>query len=127
MVFLTALAHILVTGGLLLQEFLAIQNNGPKNIGFFGTRNMGFMHQQLIEVLSYAIVLTVSGPPSIARSGSKDCSSRSSSSMAQHTAVVPEWKRMQISRSASRILCTFPDAYRGTTSSRPAPLAPMRR
>ena len=42
-----------------LQEFLAIQSNHPKNIGFFGTRNMGFMHQQLIEVLSYAMVLTV--------------------------------------------------------------------
>lgn len=41
-----------------LAEFLAIQNEHPKNIGFFGTRNMGFMHQQLIEVLSYAMVLT---------------------------------------------------------------------
>lgn len=36
-----------------------MQQNGPKNIGFFGTRNMGFMHQNLIEVLSYAMVLTV--------------------------------------------------------------------
>ena len=36
-----------------------MQQNGPKDIGFFGTRNMGFMHQQLIEVLSYAMVLTV--------------------------------------------------------------------
>ena len=43
-----------------LQEFLAIQNQQPRNIGFFGTRNMGFMHQQLIEVLAYAMVLTVS-------------------------------------------------------------------
>lgn len=42
-----------------LQEFLAIQSNHPRSIGFFGTRNMGFMHQQLIEVLSYAMVLTV--------------------------------------------------------------------
>lgn len=42
-----------------LQEFLAIQNQQPRNIGFFGTRNMGFMHQQLIEVLAYAMVLTV--------------------------------------------------------------------
>lgn len=39
-------------------ELLAIQQNGPKAIGFFGTRNMGFMHQQLIEILSYAMVLT---------------------------------------------------------------------
>ena len=36
-----------------------MQQNGPKEIGFFGTRNMGWMHQQLIEVLSYAMVLTV--------------------------------------------------------------------
>ncbi|GAQ86366.1 hypothetical protein KFL_002850100 [Klebsormidium nitens] len=41
-----------------LQELLAIQQSGPKAIGFFGTRNMGFMHQQLIEILSYAMVLT---------------------------------------------------------------------
>jgi hypothetical protein len=26
--------------------------------GFFGTRNMGFLHQQLVEILSYALVLT---------------------------------------------------------------------
>ncbi|KAL6780916.1 CPLD39 [Auxenochlorella protothecoides x Auxenochlorella symbiontica] len=41
-----------------LAEFLAIQNNGPRKLGFFGTRNMGFMHQQLIEVLAYAMILT---------------------------------------------------------------------
>jgi hypothetical protein len=41
---------------------MAIQQNGPKAIGFFGTRNMGFMHQQLIEILSYAMVLTVRPP-----------------------------------------------------------------
>ncbi|KAL4452505.1 hypothetical protein ABPG75_008167 [Micractinium tetrahymenae] len=41
-----------------LAEFLAIQNEQPRNVGFFGTRNMGFMHQQLIEVLSYAMLLT---------------------------------------------------------------------
>jgi hypothetical protein len=46
-----------------LQEFLAIQNQQPRNLGFFGTRNMGFMHQQLIEVLSYAMLLTVSAAP----------------------------------------------------------------
>ncbi|XP_066306407.1 uncharacterized protein [Miscanthus floridulus] len=38
-----------------LQELLAIQQQGPRAIGFFGTRNMGFMHQQLIEILSYAM------------------------------------------------------------------------
>ena len=46
-----------------LQELIAIQQNGPKNIGFFGTRNMGFLHQQLIEILSYAMVLTVRKRP----------------------------------------------------------------
>ena len=48
----------------MLQELLAMQQNGPRDIGFFGTRNMGFMHQQLIEVLSYAMVLTVGDAPS---------------------------------------------------------------
>lgn len=42
------------------QELLAIQQQGPRSIGFFGTRNMGFMHQELIEILSYAMVITVS-------------------------------------------------------------------
>jgi len=41
-----------------LSELLAIQENGPKNIGFFGTRNTGLMHQRLIEILAYAMVLT---------------------------------------------------------------------
>ncbi|XP_078441158.1 uncharacterized protein LOC144711107 [Wolffia australiana] len=41
-----------------LQELLAIQQQGPRSIGFFGTRNMGFMHQQLIEILSYAMIIT---------------------------------------------------------------------
>jgi hypothetical protein len=43
-----------------VQELLAIQQQGPRAIGFFGTRNMGFMHQELIEILSYAMVITVS-------------------------------------------------------------------
>lgn len=38
---------------------MAIQQQGPRAIGFFGTRNMGFMHQELIEILSYAMVITV--------------------------------------------------------------------
>jgi hypothetical protein len=42
---------------------LAIQQSGPRDIGFFGTRNMGFLHQQLIEILSYAMVLTVRSRP----------------------------------------------------------------
>jgi hypothetical protein len=43
---------------IIMQELLAIQQNGAKNIGFFGTRNMGFLHQKLVEILSYAMVLT---------------------------------------------------------------------
>ena len=45
---------------MLIQELLAIQQQGSRAIGFFGTRNMGFMHQQLIEILSYAMVISVS-------------------------------------------------------------------
>ena len=45
-----------------MQELIAIQQNGPKALGFFGTRNMGFLHQNLIEILSYAMVLTVRRP-----------------------------------------------------------------
>lgn len=46
---------------LYFQELLAIQqNDGPKNIGFFGTRNMGVTHQKLVEILSYAYASTVS-------------------------------------------------------------------
>ncbi|XP_039155076.1 uncharacterized protein LOC104428875 isoform X1 [Eucalyptus grandis] len=42
-----------------LQELLAIQQQGPQAIGFFGTGNMGFMHQELIEILSYAMVTAI--------------------------------------------------------------------
>ncbi|KAL6508695.1 hypothetical protein OROGR_023406 [Orobanche gracilis] len=41
-----------------LQELLAIQQQGSRAICFFGTRNMCYMHQQLIEILSYALVIT---------------------------------------------------------------------
>ena len=44
---------------IVLKELLAIQQNGPKEVGFFGTRNMGVSHQKLVEILSYALVLTV--------------------------------------------------------------------
>jgi hypothetical protein len=44
----------------IMQELLAIQqSDGPKNLGFFGTRNMGMTHQKLVEILSYAMVSTV--------------------------------------------------------------------
>jgi hypothetical protein len=42
------------------QELLAIQNNdGPKSIALFGSRNMGLTHQQLVEVLACALVAAV--------------------------------------------------------------------
>ncbi|KAI8464885.1 MAG: hypothetical protein J3K34DRAFT_101889 [Monoraphidium minutum] len=42
-----------------LSELLAIQqDDGPKALGFFGTRNMGMTHQKLVEILSYAMVST---------------------------------------------------------------------
>ncbi|GBF90776.1 hypothetical protein Rsub_03077 [Raphidocelis subcapitata] len=42
-----------------LSELLAIQqDDGPKHLGFFGTRNMGMTHQKLVEILSYAMVST---------------------------------------------------------------------
>lgn len=42
-----------------LQELLAIQqSDGPKKLGFFGTRNMGVTHQKLVEILSYAYAST---------------------------------------------------------------------
>jgi hypothetical protein len=45
-----------------LQELLAIQqSDGPKSLGFFGTRNMGLTHQKLVEILSYAMASTVGG------------------------------------------------------------------
>ena len=52
-----------------VQELMAMQENGPRNLGFFGTRNMGFMHQNLIEVLSYAMVLTVRKLQTVLRHG----------------------------------------------------------
>lgn len=42
-----------------LTELLAIQqSDGPKSLGFFGTRNMGVTHQKLVEILSYAYAST---------------------------------------------------------------------
>jgi len=53
-----------VLGSRTLQELLAIQaSDGPKNLGFFGTRNMGITHQKLVEILSYAMVSTVGSRP----------------------------------------------------------------
>lgn len=40
-----------------LQELIQIAGQ-KKDIAIFGTRNMGYVHQQLVEILAYAIILT---------------------------------------------------------------------
>ncbi|MGB3511073.1 MAG: DNA recombination-mediator protein A [Microcoleaceae cyanobacterium] len=40
-----------------LEELLAIQQTGSKRIGLLGSRHVPITHQQLIELLSYALVL----------------------------------------------------------------------
>ncbi|NEQ71711.1 MAG: DNA recombination-mediator protein A [Okeania sp. SIO2C9] len=40
-----------------LQELLAIQQTGSKRIAILGSRHVPITHQQLIELLSYALVL----------------------------------------------------------------------
>jgi len=42
----------------ILQELQAIQNTGPQKYCILGTRHCSYLHQQLIELLSYALVLT---------------------------------------------------------------------
>lgn len=42
----------------LAQELLMIQQSGPKKVAVFGTRNLPLTHQQLVEMLSYALVLS---------------------------------------------------------------------
>mmetsp|Transcript_46052 Transcript_46052/g.104025 ORF Transcript_46052/g.104025 Transcript_46052/m.104025 type:complete len:261 (+) Transcript_46052:168-950(+) len=42
----------------ILKELQAIQNTGPKKYVILGTRHGSFMHSQIIELLSYALVLT---------------------------------------------------------------------
>jgi hypothetical protein len=56
--------HAMMVAYVPMQELLAIQqSDGPKAIGFFGTRNMGVTHQKLVEVLSYAYASTVRHAP----------------------------------------------------------------
>lgn len=40
-----------------LQELTAIQQDGPRNVAILGTRYSSFLHQQIIELLTYANVL----------------------------------------------------------------------
>lgn len=40
-----------------LQELTAIQKDGPRNIAILGTRYASYLHQQIIELLTYANLL----------------------------------------------------------------------
>lgn len=40
-----------------LQELAAIQQDGPRNIAILGTRHCSYLHQQIIELLTFAQVL----------------------------------------------------------------------
>lgn len=40
-----------------LQELVAIQQDGPRNVAILGTRYTSYLHQQIIELLTYANVL----------------------------------------------------------------------
>ena len=42
----------------LAQELLMIQQSGPRKVAIIGTRNLPLTHQQLVEMLSYALVLS---------------------------------------------------------------------
>jgi hypothetical protein len=42
----------------ILSQLAAIQQNEPKRIVILGTRDCSYMHQQIIELLSYALVLS---------------------------------------------------------------------
>ena len=74
-----------------MQELIAIQQNGPKALGFFGTRNMGFLHQNLIEILSYAMVLTVGVSNPLPGSTSTDHGSQGSPLRTTPLFTAHEW------------------------------------
>ena len=42
----------------LVEELKLIQNIGTRKIAIIGTRNLSLMHQQLVEILSYALVVS---------------------------------------------------------------------
>lgn len=42
----------------LVEELKLIQNIGTRKIAIIGTRNLSLMHQQLVEILAYALVLS---------------------------------------------------------------------
>ena len=55
----------------LAQELLLIQQSGPRRVGIFGSRNLPLTHQQLVEMLSYALVL--SGNQVVTSGGANGC------------------------------------------------------
>lgn len=42
----------------LAQELLIIQQSGPRKVAIIGSRNLPLTHQQIVEMLSYALVLS---------------------------------------------------------------------
>lgn len=42
----------------LVEELKLIQNIGTRRIAVIGTRNLSLMHQQLVEILSYALIVS---------------------------------------------------------------------
>ena len=42
----------------LVEELKLIQNIGTRKIAIIGTRNLSLMHQQLVEILAYALVVS---------------------------------------------------------------------
>ena len=55
----------------LAQELLLIQQSGPRKVAIICTRNLPLTHQQLVEMLSYALVL--SGNQVVTSGGANGC------------------------------------------------------
>jgi len=55
----------------LAQELLLIQQSGPRRVAIIGTRNLPLTHQQLVEMLAYALVL--SGNQVVTSGGANGC------------------------------------------------------
>lgn len=104
-----------------VQELLAIQqSDGPKNIGFFGTRNMGVTHQKLVEILSYAYASTVGLKSRAclihAQHGADMVCHMRRCMMYMHIAYGMRVKQAATCSGSSKP-CTPTNACRGTTSS----------
>ena len=53
-----AAAATVPTVDALAQELLLIQQSGPRRVAIIGSRNLPLTHQQLVEMLAYALVLS---------------------------------------------------------------------